>query len=136
MGDPSPLRFLRLDFVYSPCTDVAAERTYFVEVLGGRCLFAIDGMGTRVAALEMTEGPPLVLLADHVEGDRPILVYRVADLEATLADLERRGWAPQATFEIPHGPICSFQTPGGHRIAAYELTRPDVEAHFIGRFDF
>jgi hypothetical protein len=61
---------------------VAADLEYFTEVLGGRVVFAVEAMGTRVAAIQLTEGPPLVVLADHVEGDRPILVYRVADLDA------------------------------------------------------
>ncbi len=99
-------------------------------------LFAIDGMGTRVAAVELTEGPPLILLADHVEGDRAILVYRVADLASALAELETRGWEREHTFEIPHGPICSFRSPGGHRIALYQLTRPEVADSLAGRRDF
>jgi len=128
--------FEQLDFVYTPSRDVAADLSYFVEVLGGRVVFAIDSMGTRVAAVELTEGPPLVLLADHVEGERPILVYRVADLAEALAALESGGWERQHTFEIPHGPCCSFRTPGGHRVALYQLTRPEVAAGFEGRRDF
>lgn len=128
--------FEQLDFLYTPSRDVAADLTYFVDVLGGHALFAIEGMGTRVAAVELTEGPPLILLADHVEGDRAILVYRVPDLTAALADLETRGWEREHTFEIPHGPICSFRSPGGHRIALYQLTRPEVADHFAGRHDF
>jgi hypothetical protein len=77
-----------------------------------------------------------VLLADHVEGERPILVYRVADLGAALTVLESRGWERENTFEIPHGPCCSFRTPAGHRIALYQLTRPEVAAGFVGRRDF
>ena len=110
--------------------------TYFTEVLGGRVIFAIEGMGTRVAAIELTEGPPVVLLTDHVEGDRTILVYRVPDLDAALATLESRGWQREHTFEIPQGPVCSFRTRGSHRIALYELTRPDAAAHFAGRRDY
>jgi hypothetical protein len=34
------------------------------------------------------------------------------------------------------GPCCSFRTPGGHRIAVYQLTRPEATAHFDGRRDF
>ena len=109
--------FQQLDFLYTPSRDVATDLVYFTEVLGGRVVFAVEAMGTRVAAVQLTTGPPLVLLADHVEGERPILVYRVADLGAALAGLERRGWQRQRTLEIPHGPCCSFQTPGGHRIA-------------------
>jgi hypothetical protein len=128
--------FERLDFLYVPSRDVAADLGYFTEVLGGQVVFAIQAMGTRVAAVRLTEQPPLVLLADHLEGERPILVYRVPDLDAAMADLEARGWQRQHTLEIPHGPCCSFQTPGGHRVALYQLTRPEVAAHFEGRRDF
>jgi hypothetical protein len=128
--------FEQLDFLYTPSRDVATDLAYFADVLGGRVVFAIEGMGTRVAAVELTEGPPLILLADHVEGDRAILVYRVPDLTAALAELEGRGWQREHTFEIPHGPICSFRSPGGHRIALYQLTRPEVADHFAGRRDF
>jgi hypothetical protein len=125
-----------LDFLYVPSTDVARDLAYFSDVLGGQVVFAIDSMGTRVAAVRLSEDPPLVLLTDHLEGERPILVYRVPDLGVALADLERRGWEREHTFEIPHGPICSFTAVGGHRIAVYQLTRPEVGAHFEGRRDF
>ena len=133
---PDEPPFQQLDFLYTPSHDVAGDLAFFRDVLGGRVLFAVEGMGTRVAAVEFAPGSPLVLLADHVEGDRPILVFRVDDLEATMARLETAGWAREHTFEIPHGPICSFQTPGGHRIALYELTRPEAATHFDGRLDF
>jgi hypothetical protein len=128
--------FQQLDFVYTPSRDVAGDLGYFSEVLGGRVVFAVEAMGTRVAAVQFTEGPPLVLLADHVEGDRPILVYRVADLGAALVALAARGWERQQSLEIPQGPCCSFRTPGGHRIALYQLTRAEVASHFEGRCDF
>jgi hypothetical protein len=99
-------------------------------------VFAVEAMGTRVAAIQPTAGPPLVLLADHVEGDRPILVYRVADLDAALAALVAHGWERQQTLEIPQGPCCSLRTPGGHRIALYQLTQPEVASHLDGRRDF
>jgi hypothetical protein len=86
--------------------------------------------------LELASGPPAVLLTDHLEGERAILVYRVADLDTALAGLEERGWERAPTFGIPHGPCCSFLAPGGHRIALYELTRPEVGQRFAGRRDF
>jgi hypothetical protein len=128
--------FQQLDFLYMPSRDVAADLAYFTDVLGGRVVFAVEAMGTRVAAVELAEGPPLVLLADHVEGERPILVFRVAEFRAELARLEARGWQREHAIEIPHGPCCSFRTPGGHRIAVYQLTRPEAAAHFDGRRDF
>ena len=128
--------FAQLDFLYCPSGDVAAEASYFTDVLGGELVFAIESGGTRVAAVRLPGGPPLFLLADHVVGDRPILVYRVDDLAASLVELQARGWQPVGTFEIPHGPCCSFRIPGGHRVALYQLTRPEVAAHFEGRRDF
>ena len=60
----------QLDFVYMPSSDPAADAAYFTDVLGGRLVFAIDGMGTRVAMVELTAGPPDTL-AGHLSGQRP-----------------------------------------------------------------
>jgi len=125
-----------LDYVYSPCADVAAEHRYLEATLGARVIFAIDGMGARVAMLELGSSPPHLLLADHLEGDRLVLVYRVDDLDAAMAELKARGWAGGTRLEIPQGPICSFMTPGGQRLAIYQLTRPGVVESFAGRRDF
>jgi hypothetical protein len=135
VDQPTP-PFQQLDFVYTPSRDVAADLAYFTQVLGGRAVFAVQAMGARVAAIALTPGPPLVLLADHVKGEHPILVYRVANLDAALTELTAHGWQRQQTLEIPHGPCCSFRSPGGHRIALYRLTRPEVTTHFEGRRDF
>ena len=126
----------RLDFIYMPSRDVAADMAYFTSVLGGRLVFAVEGMGTRVAMVELTEDPPRILLAGHLEGDQPVLVYRVDDLVDAMRELEERGWQREPSFEIPHGPVSSFRTPGGHRIAIYQLLRPEVGEHFAGRRDF
>jgi len=134
--DDEGLLFEALDYLYTPSMDVAADARYFVEVLGGRPVFAVEAMGTRVAMIALTEGSPRILLTDHLVGDRPILIYRVGDLGRAMAVLGRRGWTAGPTLEIPSGPCCSFQTPGGHRIAIYERTRPEVEAHFADRDDF
>jgi hypothetical protein len=86
--------------------------------------------------VELTDEPPRILLAGHLDGDRPVLVYRVDDLDASIAELEGRGWQRGHTLEIPQGPVCSFRAPGGQRLAVYELSRPGVEATFEGRRDF
>jgi hypothetical protein len=135
-GGLSAFPFERLDFIYMPSRDVAADGEYFADILGGRVVFAIEAMGARVSMIELTEQAPNLLLTDHLEGERPILVFRVRDLEESLAGLERRGWKRERSFEIPHGPCCSFETPGGHRVAVYQLTRPEVDDHFEGRRDF
>jgi hypothetical protein len=105
-------------------------------VLGGRLVFAIDEIGTRVAMVTLADGPPAILLTDHLAGERPVLIYRVENLDGALAELETRGWQREGTLEIPTGPCCSFRSPGGHRIALYQRTRPFVENGFAGRRDF
>src|SRR5207245_6956795 len=104
MSDEPARLFEHLDFLYTPSRDVAADMGYFADMLGGRIVFAIEAMGTRVAALEVAKDSPLVLLTDHLDGDRPVLVYRVTNLAQTVAVLHSRGWPKQDTFEIPHGP--------------------------------
>ena len=93
-------------------------------------------MGARVAMVRLSQGPPHILLTDHLDGDRSILIYRVGKLDSALADLKARGWKNGQMLEIPMGPCCSFTTPGGQRIAIYELSRPEVANHFHGRRDF
>ena len=136
MTEPADPPFEELDFVYMPSRDVPADRDYLVDVLGGTPIFAVEGMGTRVAMIALASGPPRVLVAGHLEGERPILVYRVADLTAAEAALQARGWTSEHRLEIPHGPVTTFHTPGGHRLAIYEARRPDAESFFAGRQDF
>ena len=128
--------FEQLDFIYMPSADVSGDVRYFTDVLGARLVFAVEGMGTRVAMVELTDQPPRILLAGHLEGERPVLVYRVADLERAMSELAARGWQRGHKLEIPHGPVCTFASPGGHRLAVYQLTRPEAAEHFVGRRDF
>jgi catechol 2,3-dioxygenase-like lactoylglutathione lyase family enzyme len=133
---PEEPPFESLDFLYMPSGDVAADAEYFTDVLGGRLVFAIEAFGTRVAMVQLSGGTPALLLAGHLSGERPILVYRVDDLDCAMRELEARGCDPGPRFGIPHGPCCAFHTPGGHRIAIYELTRPEAPTRLAGRRDF
>jgi hypothetical protein len=125
-----------LDYLYTPSRDVEGDMRYFRDVLGGEVIFAFDRMGTRVAMIRLGEAGPAILLTDHLDGDRPILVYRVERLAHALGELEAHGWTREQTIELPPGPACSFRTPGGHRIAIYEPSRPGVVESFAGQFDF
>ena len=126
----------QLDFLYMPTRDVEADLAFYSGALGGDVLFAIEAFGARVARIRLREGGPALLLADHLEGEAPVLVYRVADLEAALSELARRGIAVEERFGIPHGPCAELRTPGGQRLAIYELTRPEADARLAGRHDF
>ena len=128
--------FEALDFLYIPSRDVERDIAFFTEVIGGVVVFAIEAFGARVAQVRLSEGSPRLLLADHLDGEAPVLVYRVADFDATLAQLERRGLGLDGRLGIPHGPCAAVRAPGGQRLAIYELTRPQVDEHLAGRLDF
>jgi len=124
-----------LDFIYMPSPDPAAELEWFQKTLEAEVVFAIEAFGTRVAMLKPASGPA-VLLAGHLQGERPILVFRVDSLDETAAELEAAGATVSSEFGIPHGPIREIEAPGGHRLAIYELTRPETAERLQGRQDW
>jgi len=75
------------------------------------------------------------VLADHLEGQGPTLVHRVESLDAAVAELEPES-AAGSSIRHTHGPCATFVSPGGQRLAIYELTRREADAHFAGRRDF
>jgi hypothetical protein len=125
-----------LDFVYLPSRDVAADVTHFTRRLGGELVFAIAAFGTRVAMVRLDPHPPPLLLAEHLQGDHPVLVYRVADLDRAIAELRDREVEVAVRFEIPHGLGAELANPGPQGVALYQLTRPAAEARLAGRRDF
>jgi hypothetical protein len=129
------VKFDSLDFLYMPSADPAAELGWFETVLDAKVAFAIEAFGTRVAMLRQAAGPA-ILLAGHLQGERPVLVFRVGSLEAATAELRDAGAGVSEEFGIPHGPVREIEAPGGHRLAIYELTRPERAAHLEGRRDF
>ena len=128
--------FLQLDYLYTPSADVARDVVFFTEKMGGRLAYAIEAIGARVAKIELSAGPPHLLLTDHLDGERAVLVYRVATLARAMKQLEANGWKRGREVELPVGPAFSLTSSGGHRIALYEATRAQVEKSFEGRKDF
>lgn len=121
--------------MYVPTADVDATAAWYVDVLGASLEWKIRGLGTVVASVTVSDGGPRILLSGHLEGDVPILVYRVVSYAEAVAALRAGGVDDITELEIPHGPCASFRVVGGQRLAIYELVRPGVESHFTGRFD-
>jgi hypothetical protein len=131
------MTFESLDFIYTPSPDVAADIARFESALGASVEFAIERFGTRVAMVRLADGPPHVVLAEHLEGERPILVYRVASLHDAVRELEASEVDAGPELGFPYGPIHAFSMPGKeHRIAIYEMTRPQAREMLSGRRDF
>jgi hypothetical protein len=127
--------FESLDFLYVPTEDVDGSAQDYVERLDATLVWKVRGMGTVVACLQVSEAGPAILLSGHLEGESPILIYRVADYASTVDRLRAAGIGDTRELEIPHGPCATFRAPGGQRMAVYELVRPGVDQHFAGRFD-
>src|SRR3954451_2589299 len=125
-----------LDVLYVPSRNVEADVTFYRDILGGRVVFAIEAISTRVAEIDLAPQGPRVVLADHLPGDTPILLHRVSSLDQTLADFTARGLQLEARMELPLGPCATFRSPGGQRLGLYQLTRPEVDEHFAGRADY
>lgn len=124
-----------LDFVYCPSRDAAADLAHWTERLGAEPVFAVERFDTRVACVEAGDGPA-VLFAEHLEGDRPVLLYRVGDLAAATAQLRERGVEVGETFEFPYGEGAELTNPGPQRVAVYQRTRADRGDSLRGRRDF
>jgi hypothetical protein len=128
--------FDQLDFVYLPSRDVAADLEHYSAGLGGEIVFAIERFGTRVAMVRLASEGPRLLLAEHLQGDQPILLFRVDDLDAAVGELAQRGVETGSPFEMPYGHGVEVLSPGPQRLALYELTRPERGAGLAGRRDF
>jgi catechol 2,3-dioxygenase-like lactoylglutathione lyase family enzyme len=126
--------FQSLDYVYVPTADVDASAQRYVEALGAELVWKVRGMGTVVACLRVADEGPQILLSGHLEGENPILIYRVPDYAEAVAAL-RAAATELHEVELPPGPCATFRAPGGQRLAVYERTRPGVEEHFAGRIE-
>lgn len=124
-----------LDFIYCPSTDAAADLAHWTERLGAEAAFAVERFDTRVACVEPGSGPA-VLFAEHLEGDRPILLYRVEDLASAVEELRAHAVEVGERFEFPYGEGAELRNPGPQRVAVYERSRPDRGDSLRGRRDF
>lgn len=124
-----------LDFVYCPSNDAAADLAHWVEKLGATAVFAVERFDTRVACVEPGSGPA-VLFAEHLEGDRPLLIYRVGDLAAAVTAYRSDGVEVSEIFEFPFGHGAEISNPGPQRLAIYERDRADRGTSLRGRRDF
>jgi hypothetical protein len=102
--------------------------------MGAEVVFAIGAFGTRVAQVGLTGGGPR-LLAEHLEGDTPVLRLGMGDLDPTMAELSAAGCAPS---RARHPARAMRGLPRAWRAAARRLRAhpPRPDARHAGRHDF
>jgi predicted enzyme related to lactoylglutathione lyase len=116
----------KLAYLYVGTADFERDCAYYGDVLGAERVWAFDAFGAKVAAFRLCEGP-LVLLADHRPAPTCMPVLAVADLAATVAALQARGWQSRGeAFEIPNGTCYRFDDPSGNAYALLQNDRPDA----------
>jgi hypothetical protein len=135
-GRPAVPLFEQLDFVYQPSRDVVADVAHYESALGAEVVFTVDRFATRVAMVRLTPRAPGLLLAEHLDGDQAILIFRVPDLAAAEQQLASQGCALGEPFEMPYGIGRQLQLPGPQRLAIYQLTEPERGRSVEGRRDF
>jgi hypothetical protein len=128
--------FSQLDFVYQPSRNVAADIEHYTNALGAEFVFAVERFGTRVAMVRLTPTSPGLLLAEHLDGDQSILIFRVPDLEAAILQIDERGGQIGSRFEMPYGVGVQLLPPGPQRLAIYEATHAERGRSLVGRRDF
>ena len=114
---------LSLDFLYTPSVDVDRAVERWVGGLGAVLVWRIAALGTVVAALRVAEAGPLLLFAEHLEGEDAIAIYRIADYAGAVARLREHGVGELREVELQPGPCATFSL-RGMRLGVYELTRP------------
>jgi len=105
-------------------SDVRKDLDYYTKILGARKIWDFTSMGTRVAAINVSSGP-LLLLAGHRPAPSVLPVFEVENLKATVKEFRSRGWLPDGEqFEIPNGPCYLFKDPSGNQMAIFQDVRP------------
>jgi predicted enzyme related to lactoylglutathione lyase len=127
--------FKSLDYLYVPAHDIELSIAYYTEQLGGKLLWKVHAFETWVAAIQLGDRSPQVLLAAHLAGTAPLPIYQVEQIDETIPVLKARGWISDRVVELPNGPCYLFQDPTGVHLAIYENRRPDPDRKFEGTFD-
>lgn len=118
--------FGALRFLYVGSSDVKRDLEYYEKVLGSKKVWDRTAFGTRVAALEVCNGP-LLLLAGHRPAPSVLPIFQVENLKTSERELRGRGWRPEGgKIEIPNGPCYVFKDPSGNQLAIFQDVRPGV----------
>ena len=108
---------MRNTYLELPVADAARAKAFYADAFG----WAFTDFGPSYAAT-MNGASDIGLQADAAERTAALLpVLTVADLEATMASVERAGGAiTKPIFAFPGGRRFHFRDPDGHELAAMQ----------------
>lgn len=111
-----------LRFLYVGTADTEVSVVHYTATLGGRLRWRFRHFGADVAAIELGDGP-LVLLADHRPPGSVLPIYAVDDLDAAVAAFGGAGARVDGPLESPEGPAIVVREPGGAEVAFIRVDR-------------
>jgi catechol 2,3-dioxygenase-like lactoylglutathione lyase family enzyme len=102
--------------------DTARSAAFYRDAFGAEIVWAFDRFGAVVAALQLGDGP-LLLLADHRPPGECRLLYAVDDLGAAVRAARAAGAHGVVEVGVPPGPCAIFDDAGGNPVGVIEETR-------------
>jgi hypothetical protein len=118
-----------LAYLYVATDDVARDQAFYEEALGAERVWRFRAFDTDVAAVRLTDGPPLVLLAEHRRAPSCLPIWTVPDLEVAVARLRASRFEPEGeTVGTPDGPVHVLRDPSGNEIGLLQQDRPNALA--------
>lgn len=115
----------RLEYLYVASADVGKDLAFYRDVLGAQVVWDFSEFETRVAAVRLSDRPPLYILAGHRKAPGILPIFAVENLDKTEKELARRGWRPSGhRVEVPDGPAILFHDPSGNELAILGMVRP------------
>jgi hypothetical protein len=99
-------------------TDLAAGRDFFERLLGRP---ADREVKADEVMWRLTESAWLYIVVDLARAGQSLVALSVADLEATLAELEQRDIRPDRMEEVGGGRKATMLDPDGNTVAVIEV---------------
>lgn len=119
---------VELRYLYVGSADTSRDVKAWLRVPGSKVVWRFRHFGADVAAIDLGSSP-LVVLADHRPVGSVLPIYAVADLQASVAELDGQGWHVEAAdFGTPDGPAAMLRASDGSDtdIALLRVDRPDA----------
>jgi predicted enzyme related to lactoylglutathione lyase len=121
-----------LVYLYVGTDDVERDRAFYLEALGAEPVWRFAAFATEVAAIRLSSGGPLVLLAEHRPAPSCLPIWSVPDLDAAIERLRQSGFETQGeSAGTPDGTVHVLRDPSGNEIGLLQQERPNaLEAAF------
>jgi hypothetical protein len=115
---------VELRFLYVGSDDTGTDLARWLAVPGAVLRWRFHAFDADVAAVDLGH-TPLVLIADHRPAGSVLPIYAVADLDASVEELQAAGWdLVDHHAGTPEGPTSVLRSDVGAAIALLRVDRP------------